>query len=155
RNSWYFKNGYDRWPFTNFEAWQEHVRRVARDAKAKNLKGVWEIWNEPDSKLFWQGTREQYCETFVRAAKILREELGNDLEVSGPSLAQYDQKFIAEFLDYCKQRRIRVDVLCWHEFTDHDIPAITDRLLATRQLFVNNPAYRGLGIKKIHINEIV
>jgi hypothetical protein len=143
-------------PYHDYAKWEELIRWVARDAKTKKYNLIWDLWNEPDSELFFGGNRQQFCETFARGAKVLREELGPQVVLSGPSLAQYDPTYIAEFLDYCVAHRIPLQVLSWHElFVDANIPSVKAHLVEARQRFVNNPAYRSLGIKKIQINEIV
>lgn len=147
-----------KWQYHDYPAWEKCVRETARKVKGKGYDIIWDIQNEPDSTdLFWKGgTRQQFFETFVRAAKVLRDELGPKVTTSGPCLARYDPDFIGEFLDYCLTHGVSLPVLTWHElFVDDDIPSVTEHLHEARRRFVNNPAYARLGIKKILINEFV
>jgi len=147
----------DTWgphPPADAAAWDAHVRKIAGDARGRGF--TWDIWNEPDISQFWKGTRPQFFETYARAARALRAELGPRTRISGPSITHYDHTYIAQFLDYCVANKIRLDVLSWHELAvDADIPSITDHLRDARASFLNDPAYKSLGIQKIQINEIV
>ena len=63
-------------PWTQPERYEAWVREFARRYKGRGLL-YWDIWNEPDYKVFWDGTREQFYETFAIAERVLREELGS------------------------------------------------------------------------------
>lgn len=154
----------ERSPIRDYAAWEAHVRDVARKVsgyefiKDKNYDLVWDIWNEPDQpdKMFWRGTEAEYLEMFGRGAKALREVLGPQVKISGPCLTKYDVPYITRFLNFCKAEKITLDVLSWHELgVDSDIPSVTEHLRDARRRFVDNPAYRNLGIQRIQINESV
>ena len=51
-----------------------------------NIK-YWEIWNEPDGKMFWTGTPEQYYKLYETSAKAIKNYDPN-VKVGGPVLAQ-------------------------------------------------------------------
>ena len=61
---------------------------------------MFDVWNEPDPHFdkptdkgaFWGGTEEQFFETYARTAKIIREELGPDAMIVGPSGALHDPR---------------------------------------------------------------
>lgn len=148
-----YQGSYDK-PLRDLNAWESHVRQIATNWKKYDL--VWDIWNEPDIPGFWKGDQATFFETFARAAKALREELGPKTVISGPSLTNYDVGYLTKFLDYCKSQRIRLDVLSWHELgVDANIPSITEHLQDARKRFLANPAYESLHIKSIQINEII
>lgn len=142
-------------PYQNFTEYENFVRKIARENKSKDV--IWDIWNEPeDPKLpFWRGTFDEFCETYRRSYKVLREELGADAVIGGPSFSRYDKVLLKRFLDYCVVNDCEVNFLTWHELDDRKITGISDRLKEARELFVENPAYAKLKIKEIQINEIV
>ncbi len=142
------------WPYENYPQWEEHVQTVARQHKNKNMS--WDVWNEPDLRdPFWRGSRQQFFETYKRAYTILRQELGPNAMIGGPSIAKYDRGFLKAFLDYCKNNNLEVNFLAWHELYDPEIIRITDHVNEARRLFVQNPNYQSLKIQKIYLNEIV
>lgn len=141
--------------YENYAEYENFVRRIARENKSKQI--IWDIWNEPeDPKLpFWKGTFEQFCETYRRAYKVLREELGAGAVIGGPSFSRYDKARLKRFLDFCAANDCEVNFLSWHELDDRKITGISARLKEARELFVENPAYAKLKIREIQINEIV
>jgi hypothetical protein len=159
-DTWGYK---DKTPIRDYQAWEAHVRKVARNGmtfqyeRDKKRQSVWDIWNEPDHRdFFWRGTFEEFLETFVRAARALREELGSETLISGPSLTNYNVLQLTQFLNHCKAHDVRIDVLSWHELgVDGDIPSVTEHLRDARKRFQQNQAYVQLGIKKLQVNEII
>lgn len=137
--------------------WENHVRKLARENKGKQI--LWDIWNEPNGgePAFWNGSKEQLFQTYGRAYKVLREELGPNVLIGGPSTAEYDRDYIVAFLEYCKAHNLEVNFLSWHELVDadKDPSIVADHLLDARKNLVNNPVYKSLKIKEVHINESV
>jgi xylan 1,4-beta-xylosidase len=85
----------------------------------------------------------------------LREELGPEVMIGGPSFSRYDRALLAKFLNYCKAEGCEVNFLSWHELDEKIITSIPERLEEARRLFVNNREYADLKIKEIQINEII
>jgi len=142
------------WPYDNYAKWEEHVRQIARKHKDKAI--LWDVWNEPDLKdPFWKGTKEQFFETYKRAYQVLRQELGPNVMIGGPSITKYDQNFLTEFLNYCKANNLEVNFLSWHELNDQDITSITAHINNARRSLQQNPNYQSLKIQKIYVNEII
>jgi hypothetical protein len=81
----------------------------------------WDIWNEPNFEIFWDGTREQFFETFAIAERIMREELGADARIVGPSTSTWRLDWIQGRADFCLQRGCRFDAVSWHDLPD-DMP---------------------------------
>jgi hypothetical protein len=150
----------DRWgypgaghgpPYANFPAWERFVRRTARASRRGAV--LWDIWNEPNDSWFWQGTPEQLYETYRIAENVLREELGPDVLVGGPSTLGWRGDWIVGLLEWCLARGCQVNVLSWHELTSGSIPAIRDRLEYARRALLESRRYRPLRIREIHVNE--
>jgi xylan 1,4-beta-xylosidase len=143
------------WAFEDYPQFENFVRRLARANKSPDL--IWDVWNEPeDPKLpYWKGTFEQFCETYRRAYSVLREELGPDVMIGGPSFSRYDRALLAKFLNYCKAAGCEVNFLSWHELDESIVTSIPERIEQARRLFVDNPEFAQLKIKEIQINEII
>jgi xylan 1,4-beta-xylosidase len=141
----------------NWTHWEAYVRQLARQYRGQPV--YWDIWNEPDTRewnraQFWNGTQQQYFETYKRAYLILREELGSTAMIGGPSYANYTQPDLAAFLSYCNQHNLEVNFLSWHELMQADfaIPAVAQHITDMRQLASTYPKLR---MQKILINESV
>ena len=144
----------DKMPYTDWTAWEAHVRKVAQSTKGLDIS--WDIWNEPVEGGFWPGTQAQYFETFQRSYAVIRQELGPEARISGPCIAVYRPQVIRDFLDYCLANKVEVNILTWHELNYNVvITDIAKHLRDMRAEYLDNPAYAALKMKEIHINEIV
>ncbi|MEG4230913.1 beta-xylosidase [Microcoleus sp. Pol11C3] len=142
------------WPYQNYPAWEAFIRQLAQQNKGKKI--IWDIWNEPDLKNpFWKGSREQFFETYKRAYKILREELGPSAMIGGPSISTYNKEYLADFLEYCKANKLEVNFLAWHELNDNIILFVDDHVIDAKRNFQQSPSYKELKMQKIYVNEIV
>jgi hypothetical protein len=121
------------------------------------MDAIIEIWNEPDWPDFWNGTREQFFETYLRAYRILRAELGPNVQIAGPSFGFYDRAAIEAFLEYCLANGCEVNSLTWHSLDDgpDGIGTLAARIQDARASFVQNPRYSSLRMQRIDINEVV
>jgi hypothetical protein len=148
------------WPYDNWANWDSHVVQLADQNKGRNI--MWDVWNEPNVPASWAGTQEQLFETYLHTYNDLRQELGPDALVGGPSLSPgtsfSDTKaYIQALLDYCKANGCQVNFVSWHALqdTNQQIPALAANVADIRNSFFNNPSYASLGLKEIHVNEVI
>ena len=136
-------------PYDNYEVYKEFVRGVVRRTRDQNL--IYDIWNEPDNSFIWKGTRLQFYESFKIAHDVIREELGSDAIVSGPS-THWLPVWIYEFAEYCSMNNVQLDVFSYHELhpTD-DFYSVQQHLRQLRTAI--DDKYKNLGIKEIQVNE--
>jgi len=135
-------------------AWDAFVRRIAEVTRGKEI--YWDIWNEPDTRGSWRGPREAFFATWVRAAQILRQTLGPDTMIGGPSTSSFQPAFFDAFLTYCQSARCKVNFLCWHELEPwSDIALVARNARNARRDYVDTPRFRALGLTEIHVNEYV
>jgi hypothetical protein len=152
-DTWSYSVNSSRKPYENYNLWEVYVRKLAQENKDKQI--IWDIWNEPNYSKFWQGTRDEFFETYKRAYKILRSELGPEAIIGGPSLTRYDKEYIKAFLDYCQVNNLEVNFLSWHELDDETITSIDDHLIDAQTSFFKNPTYKSLNLQKLYVNEII
>ncbi len=151
---WGYGSNPKGWPYQNYPAWEAFIRQLAQQNKGKKI--IWDIWNEPDLKNpFWKGSREQFFETYKRAYKILREELGPSAAIGGPSISTYNKEYLTAFLDYCKANKLEVNFLAWHELNDTIILFVDDHVFDAKRNYQQSPFYKELKLQKIYVNEIV
>jgi xylan 1,4-beta-xylosidase len=142
-------------PWTQLDGFAVWVRQFAQRFKDRGLI-YWDIWNEPDFKIFWDGTREQLYETFAVAERVLREELGSNARIVGPSTTMWRLNWIQGLADFCLERGCRFDAVSWHDLPDdmRSLPRLSERVETTRAL-LSQPRYRVLGVREFHVNEIM
>ena len=118
--------------------WSEVVRRLAASAVARYgapevERWFFEVWNEPNLRSFWRGSRAQYFRLYREAARALKE-ISPALRVGGPATAQ--NAWIEEFLDDCERTGAPVDFVSTHHYpTDHvaQVTGGTEAQLAAMQ----------------------
>lgn len=140
-------------PADHPEAFQRCVRYVINKTVESGAKKVsYDAWNEPDFPMFFSGGREKLFKAYEIAYHIVREEAPEGHRMAGPSLFKYDKEYIIDFLEYCLEHKLEVDILCWHEIHP-TIPAIALHLQDIQETVLDNPRYDPLKIQEVHINE--
>jgi hypothetical protein len=76
----------------------------------------WEIWNEPNGKNMWSGTRDQYFELYATASKAIKASVPS-VKVGGPAIANPASPWVRPFLQYCRDRKLPLDFFSWHRYT--------------------------------------
>ena len=149
--NWYGR----RPPWEDLSAWSAFVRRLAHAHRKHEL--IWDIWNEPDQPYFWNGTRAQFHATYRVAYETLRRELGPRAVITGPSVSRFRWTWLVGLLEYCRRADCEVNALSWHELTGESrgIPRISEHLHRARVSLLRNPAYVVLGLRELHVNEVV
>ena len=141
-------------PYADFAKWEEFVRAAAH--RSKDMTIWWDIWNEPDTRGSWLGSRQQFCETWVRAANALREVLGPGTMVGGPSTSSFQPGYIEALLGTCMSAGTAIDFLAWHELEPwSDIALVASNLRLARSRFLDGPRFARLGLREIHIHEFI
>jgi hypothetical protein len=93
----------------------------------------WEIWNEPDTSIFWTGQPEDYFRLYEMTAKRIKS-LDASLHVGGPALAG-GLPFLESFLKYCRDHQAPVDFVSWHIYTTQP-EAVVERAKRVHELMV-------------------
>jgi len=79
----------------------------------------WEVWNEPDIRIFWTGTPQEYYTLYEATAQALKS-YDPTLKVGGPALAG-SWPFLRGFLNYVRDHTLPLDFISWHTYsTDPD-----------------------------------
>ncbi|HEV8599010.1 MAG TPA: glycosyl hydrolase [Gemmatimonadales bacterium] len=112
-------------PPRQWSDWGTLIRRlaagaVARYGAAEVKQWFFEVWNEPNLRSFWRGTRAQYLRLYQESAFALKE-IHPELQVGGPATAH--NGWLDAFLDECERMHVPVDFVSTHHYP-------TDRLVA-------------------------
>jgi len=78
----------------------------------------WEVWNEPDFRVFWTGTPQQYYELYEKVARAVKSADAS-AQVGGPTISQpLDATPYREgFLDFVRAKNLPLDFFAWHFYT--------------------------------------
>lgn len=154
----------DLWGYKHSNApsldWGKYEAAMAVDAKGwQSFNPIMEPWNEPDNTGDQFGPSNDIRDFYAiynHAYHAVRNALGPNVPVEGPSYAMYTRAKIKGFLDYCVANNLEVNYLSWHELDKDSNPAmIVKDVVEVRHLLATNPKYHALKISKIQINETV
>jgi len=149
-------------PALDWQAWEEHVRSVARQFGSDV---IYDIINEPDMPFFWRPHNGHHFpsgwadlhETFHRAHDVIRQELGAEALISGPSfsLLWESEKRLYDFFRFCHENELIIQILSVHVLYQPDatLPLVSASLQKYRRDFIESGDYEGAGVKYIHVNE--
>jgi xylan 1,4-beta-xylosidase len=105
-------------PPRNYRQWEELIHKLAShwvERYGLNEVREWffEVWNEPNLKAFWTGTRKDYFKLYRITARALKR-VDPLLKVGGPATAK--NAWIPEFLEFCEKRKVPVDFISTHHY---------------------------------------
>ncbi|MCA1604710.1 MAG: beta-xylosidase, partial [Acidobacteria bacterium] len=105
-------------PPRDYQAWAALIGKlvshwVGRYGVREVREWFFEVWNEPNLKEFWTGTREDYFKLYRHAAEAIKN-VDAALRVGGPATAK--NEWIEEFLDFCERNGIPADFVSTHHY---------------------------------------
>ncbi len=105
-------------PPANMKDWYElvyHFTKHVVDRYGLKEVSTWffEVWNEPNIKGFWSGTKEEYFELYQNAAHAVKA-VNSGLKVGGPATAVAD--WLTEFIDFCDSTHTPLDFITTHVY---------------------------------------
>jgi len=105
-------------PPRNCEGWAELVRQVAGHCRERYgaeevRQWYFEVWNEPNLKNFWAGTKEEYFELYRHAALAIKD-VDEEFRVGGPATA--GRQWVEEFIDFCRKEDLPLDFAATHAY---------------------------------------
>ncbi len=105
-------------PPKNYNDWGKLIGKLVDHwAKRYGSKEVrewyFEVWNEPNLKAFWTGTREDYFKLYEHAAAAIKH-VDSGFRVGGPATAA--NEWIEEFLEFCERKKIPADFISTHHY---------------------------------------
>ena len=116
-------------PPRDYQQWSTLIERLVRhwvDRYGAREVGQWffEVWNEPNLKAFWTGSRRHYFTLYRHTIRAIKGVNAN-LQVGGPATAH--DEWIEEFVDYCERYDLPADFISTHHYpTDALISPGTD-----------------------------
>src|SRR6185437_13363113 len=105
-------------PPRDYAKWATLIRKlvthwVDRYGLSEVRQWFFEVWNEPNLKAFWTGTRADYFRLYRTTAHAIKH-IDSRIQVGGPATA--DNEWIPEFLAYCSTNSVPVDFVSTHHY---------------------------------------
>lgn len=105
----------------------------------------WEIWNEPNLRRFWSGSRSEYVERILRPAAQAIRAANPEAKIGGPALAHHvgdGRDWHGWLLDVLRDAGDELDFLTHHAYDLEDPAGVLRRLTAATP-FGRDPARWG------------
>jgi hypothetical protein len=115
-------NGRDptRVPPFDPDAWEALIKTVVHElATAPAPAYRFEVWNEPDSPIFWQDLPTAFVDMAVRthrAVATVASETGLPLQIGGPATIVPDPILMVPYINAMKSNGLPLDFLSWHYY---------------------------------------
>ena len=105
-------------PPADLRQWAAFIKRLVAhwvDRYGVREVGRWffEVWNEPNLKAFWTGSREDYFKLYRTTAGAIKA-VDPSLRVGGPATAR--DAWIDEFIDFCETADAPLDFVSTHHY---------------------------------------
>ncbi len=118
RNTVVFHYGGNVTPPRDYRQWQTLISKltehcVERYGSDEVRHWFFEVWNEPNLKVFWTGSQEDYFNLYRHTVGAIKQA-DSRLQVGGPATAK--EEWIEEFLDFCGRHRLPVDFVSTHHY---------------------------------------
>jgi xylan 1,4-beta-xylosidase len=116
-------------PPRDYQQWAKLIERlvshwVDRYGVREARRWFFEVWNEPNLRAFWTGTREDYFK-FYRHTVVAIKKVDADLKVGGPATAH--DEWISDFIEFCERHDLPADFVSTHHYpTDALVAPGTD-----------------------------
>jgi xylan 1,4-beta-xylosidase len=116
-------------PLRDYRQWAELIDRLVRHwvdryGVTEVRKWFFEVWNEPNLKAFWTGTRRDYFRLYRETVRAIKN-IDAGLPVGGPATAH--DEWIEEFVEFCDRQRLPADFISTHHYpTDALVDPGTD-----------------------------
>lgn len=123
--------------------WSDFCYRAA--ARYRGVIDHWEIWNEPNLRRFWSGSRSEYVERILRPAAQAIRAANPEARIGGPALAHHvgeGRDWHGWLLDVLREAGDELDFLTHHAYDLEDPAGVLRRLTAVTP-FGRDPARWG------------
>lgn len=119
---------------TDLKKWGEIVRHYVEHIKDLGITPIFEVWNEPDLIFFYSGTIDEYCQIYETVSKIVDEVFNGKAQVGGPVLAHMNSEWLSKFLQFTKERELKLDFISYHcyDFTTFKRSIETTNVIMSR-----------------------
>lgn len=117
-------------------------------------KVIYDLWNEPNLKMFWMGDNQEAFLIMKKIYSIIRSQNGGENAIiTAPSIAGFNKNYLNQFLKFCSKNNMRIDILNWHQNGDvKDAFVMQQNIKYAKSVLI--PEYSSVGIKDVYIPEV-
>jgi xylan 1,4-beta-xylosidase len=90
---------------------------VDRYGLAEVRTWFFEVWNEPNLRYFWAGSKEEYFKLYEHSARAVKS-VDSQLRVGGPATSV--NAWIPDMLAFCREASVPIDFLSTHHYPTDD-----------------------------------
>lgn len=106
-------------PPSDTAVWRRLVSNVVARLSALGVRS-YEVWNEPDLPVFYQGLLTEFLERIFRpsaeAVLEIEKRSGRDLEFGGCACFFPDPSWIVPMIQYARANDLPLDFISWHHY---------------------------------------
>ncbi len=105
-------------PPKDYKQWSALIKKLVlhwreRYGIAEMKHWRFEVWNEPNLKSFWTGTKRDYFKLYRYTAETIKD-IDSSFQVGGPATAQ--NEWIEDFREFCERNRTPSDFISTHHY---------------------------------------
>ncbi len=105
-------------PPKNWDEWYAYIKAfitflIERYGAKEVESWYFEVWNEPDLKGFFSGSKKDYFKLYATTAYAVKA-VNSNLKIGGPSTSAC--KWITEFIEYCTKNNVPLDFISTHHY---------------------------------------
>lgn len=105
-------------PPKDYEEWARYIKSfihylLNRYGHEEVESWYFEVWNEPDLKVFYTGSQQEYFKFYKVTAQAVKC-CDRKLRVGGPSTS--GSKWLPEFVDFCEKNNVPCDFISTHQY---------------------------------------
>lgn len=133
-------------PPRNYKDWGRLIYKLVRHwVDRYGIKEVrqwfFEVWNEPNLKAFWTGSRKDYFRLYRFTVEAIKQ-VDASLKVGGPATAK--NEWIEPMIDFCTRHKLPLDFVSTHHYPTDAFGKETDdtvtQLAASRRSVLREQA---------------
>lgn len=134
RTIFYYKGNIT--PPKRYEKWAELIKSliihlIERYGKEEIESWFFEVWNEPNLKVFWSSSQKKYFKLYKFTAEAIKS-IDPNIKVGGPATAC--NAWISDFIQFCKVNKVPFDFISTHQYPS-DIGLKTNLIKSIKQFF--------------------
>lgn len=134
RTVFYYKGNIT--PPKDFEKWAELIKSlvshlIERYGKEEIESWFFEVWNEPNLKVFWSSSQKKYFKLYKYTAEAIKS-VNPNIKVGGPATAC--NAWIPDFIRFCTANNVPFDFISTHHYPS-DIGLKTNLIQSAKRFF--------------------
>ena len=117
-------------PPKDYEAWKRYIKSFVcflqrRYGEEEIRRWFFEVWNEPDLPIaFFNGSQKEYFHLYEVTARAVKA-IDPKIQVGGPATS--GSKWVAAFMQYCKENNVPVDFVTTHQYAGDPIGGVSEK----------------------------